>query len=412
MTVVARASRRSFRGLDGLRALGALMVLTTHVGFQSGDSLNGPLRGVLSRMDSGVAIFFVISGFLLYRPHAVALVTGSRAPGARRYFWHRAVRILPPLWIAVLLAWLVTPASDRAAVGDYLRHVLLVQIYSPGHEAQALTQMWSLATEAAFYVVLPIAAWLLATRGGRHHTRASRREVGLRLALLGLTPIAGAAWMAVAAAGDHGIWGVWLPGYVGWFGLGMALSLWQAAREGGLYGPGRAEELARHPWTVWSVAAGVYLIATSPVAGPYDLSLATPGQAATKNLLYAAFGLLVVLPAVLTVRPQQEPEAVQALGGSLGKYLGDVSYGVFCYHLVALTLVERLTGQVVFGGHFWLLLGLTAPLSLALASASFYWLERPLMRRARRGDPVPPHALEPAATATATATATAVNANS
>jgi peptidoglycan/LPS O-acetylase OafA/YrhL len=379
------------------------MVLTTHVGFQSGDSLNGPFRGVLSRMDSGVAIFFVISGFLLYRPHAWALVTGGSRPGTRRYFWHRVVRILPPLWIAVALAWVGTPATQRAAIGDYVRHALLVQIYSPGHEAQALTQMWSLATEAAFYVVLPLAAWALAIRRQRHHLRATRPEVTRRLLLLALTPVVGAAWMATAAAQNHGLWGVWLPGYVGWFGVGMCLSLWHVAREAGVYGPGRLDQLAQHPWTVWSVALGLYLVATSPLAGPYDLSLATPGQAATKNLLYAAFGLLVVLPAVLGVRLRDEPRAVTLLGGRVGKYLGDISYGVFCYHLVALIVVERLTGQEVFGGRFWLLMALTVPLSLALATASFYWLERPLMRRARRGDPVPPHALQPAATEVETA---------
>ena len=40
------AARRRFPGLNGVRAFGALLVLTTHVGFESGAALNSSLNGV------------------------------------------------------------------------------------------------------------------------------------------------------------------------------------------------------------------------------------------------------------------------------------------------------------------------------------------------------------------------------
>ena len=73
--------------------------MSTHVGFDSGDALRGPFDGLLSRLDAGVAIFFVISGFLLYRPHVIATVEARPRPATGNYLWHRALRIMPALWI-------------------------------------------------------------------------------------------------------------------------------------------------------------------------------------------------------------------------------------------------------------------------------------------------------------------------
>ncbi|MFC8500725.1 acyltransferase family protein [Pedococcus sp. NPDC057267] len=398
--------RRQFPGLDGIRAVGALLVLGTHVGFESGASISSSFNGVLSRMDSGVAIFFVISGFLLYRPHAVCLLTGDPRPDVRRYFWHRAVRILPPLWLAVLGAAIVFHGRPGTTARNLALHSALVQIYVERHEALGLTQMWSLATEAAFYVLLPVLAWVLARRMphpvvGAPDTRAAVR---VRLGLLLALPVVGSAWMALAADRHEPLWGIWLPGYIGWFGLGMALSLWSAARSLGVLGHTWLDDLAPRSWTVWGVAVGLYLVLVSPVAGPYDLSPATPGQAATKNLLYGILGALVVLPAVSARTSEEDPPEARALGGRVGKVLGDLSYGVFCYHLIVLGLVERAIGFQIFTGRFWTLLGLTAPLSLLVAAASFYGVERPLMRRARRGERVPAHVTE-SASATAVSTA-------
>lgn len=392
--------RTRFPGLDGIRAVGALFVLTTHVGFESGASLNSAFNGVLSRFDSGVAIFFVISGFLLYRPHAMALVLGTATTPVRRYLWHRALRILPPLWLAVLGAALLIRQGSGSTTRNYLLHALLVQIYVPGHEAYGLTQMWSLATEVAFYLLLPTLAWLLARRLSRGRTAVVRR-----LLMLSVVPLASAGWMALSAAGGHPLWGVWLPGYLGWFSLGMALALWSVARGAGVLGASFLDDLVNHPWTVWATAGALYLVLISPVAGPYDLSPATPGEAATKNLLYGVFGALVVFPSVASVSMDHEPATVRALGGRLGKFLGDVSYGVFCYHLIVLGLVERAIGFTTFSGHFWTLFVWTLFASLAVASLSFYGVERPLMRRGRRGEASGAHAAEPATTPTQTTAA-------
>ena len=71
-----RGGERAFPLLEGYRALAAALVVATHAGFQTAASLRGPWAGTLARMDFGVALFFVLSGFLLFRPHAAAHLIG------------------------------------------------------------------------------------------------------------------------------------------------------------------------------------------------------------------------------------------------------------------------------------------------------------------------------------------------
>ncbi len=378
-TLSAGGIRTSFAGLNGIRALGAVFVLTTHVGFHSGAALNSSFNGLLSRLDVGVAIFFVISGFLLFRPHMSGWLTSMPRPRAARYFKHRALRILPALWVAVVAAAALLP-QQSATIVAFVRHAGLVQIYTTGNAAQGLTQMWSLATEAAFYVLLPVIAWCV-TRPA-----PTARSVRGALVVLLTTPLVGAVWMWSSAAEGGGQRALWLPGYIGWFGLGMALALWHSARSVGLLRASWMDELHRYPGTVWALAGGLYLVAISPVAGPYSLAQAAPGQSAIKNLLYAAIGVLVVLPTVVAITVRDDPPAVRRLGGRTGTFFGNISYGIFCYHLIVLGLIESTIGFTIFTGGFWKLLIPTLVGTTAVATMSYYFVERPIMRWGRRNE--------------------------
>ncbi|ONI69525.1 acyltransferase [Kribbella sp. ALI-6-A] len=366
--------RTRFPALDGLRAVGALAVLTTHVGFHSGASLNGPFAGLLSRLDVGVAIFFAISGFLLYRPYVVAWFGETEPPLLLPYLRNRALRILPALWVAVVLAALLVPRKDGVTWTTYLLHASLGQVYVDTPAADGLTQMWSLATEGAFYLLLPFLARLLIS-----YERPTRKAVRRRLAVLTCFTLLGPIWMAAVNATGNPIAGLWLPGYLGWFAVGMGFALWQVARSSGRLGPSALDTLATIPGTIWAVAAALLLIATGPIAGPYDLTSSSPGQAFVKNLLYTAIAACVVFPAIM---PSTRTAAI--LGGRVAHVAGDISFGVFCYHLIVLSLVEQLFGVDPFEGHFAKLFWPTLIGSAAVAAASYYLMERPIMRLGRR----------------------------
>lgn len=363
-----------FAALDGLRAIGALAVLTTHVGFHTGTSLNGPLAGLLARLDVGVAIFFAISGFLLYRPHAAAWFDGTEPPRLLPYLRNRALRILPALWIAVLLSALLVPHKNGVTWATYLQHATLTQIYFDSPPADGLTQMWSLATEVAFYLLLPALARVLAGS-----SRPTRRTVAGRIAVLAALAALGPLWMAGVNATGHPQAGLWLPGYLGWFAVGMGFALWQVARSRGQLTTPTLDTLAQIPGTVWTAAAALLLIATTPIAGPYNLSAPTPAQALMKSLLYTAVAACALFPALTPTT-----RSARLLGGRAGHVAGNISYGVFAYHLIVLSLIEQLTGYTLFSGRFVPIFASTLFISVVVAVASYYGVERPIMRRGRR----------------------------
>ncbi|GAB2674201.1 acyltransferase family protein [Thalassiella azotivora] len=371
-----------FPVLDGLRAVGALAVLTTHVGFQSGAALNGPLAGPLARLDVGVALFFVVSGFLLYRPHVVAALDGTASEPWSRYLLKRALRILPAYWLALLLAAVVVPRDFPPPGREWVLHALLLQVYDGQPQILGLAQMWSLSTEVAFYLLLPLLVTVLLP-GRRPGSRD--RALLVTHGLLATTLVGGAVVHAVATVSGPSEWNLWLPSYVGWFAAGMLLAWWRESSYRGLLPATVVLDVARMPGYCYGAAALVYLLACTPVAGAYDLTPPTPFEAGTKTLLYTVVGALVVLPA--TIADGREPRtdgpvplSTVVLSSRPARWLGDVSYGVFCYHLAVLFAVQRLLDHEVFSGDFWLLWVPTVAVSLLLAAASYRWVERPVMR--------------------------------
>lgn len=391
-----------FAALDGLRIVGALMVVTTHVGFSSGLAIHGPYAGLLARLDAGVPLFFVVSGFLLYRPHVRARL-GSATPeqtaGAtdlRTYLRHRAFRILPAAWVAVLAAYLLLQ-HDRIGVVHYLRVATMSQIYIPSPSVPGLTQMWSLSTEVAFYLVLPLAAWGMARLPRTTWLTWSE----LALVVLACLPAVSLAWIVLTHDNVSGVTNYWLPEYLGWFGGGMALAVWHEGRLAGELPRTAVDDLVASPGTLWAAAGALYLLLTTRLAGPYGLDRATLLEAGTKNLGYTVLAVLVVLPCI-AAEPSSS-RVVAALGSRPARLLGDLSYGVFVYHLVVLALVERAIGHKPFTGDFLVLWPLTVVGSVLVAWVSHRYLEEPIMRRARRRDP---RRSRPPAVPTARVTAT------
>ena len=144
--------------------------MLTHAAYTTGKYTHGYVGLIYSRMEIGVPIFFVLSGFLLFSPWVRAVVAGTDLPSVGRYAWHRVRRIMPAYVITVLAAYLLYhfrtagPNPGHTWVGLF-RNLTLTQIYTDHYLFsflhQGLTQMWSLAVEVAFYVALPVLAYVL-----------------------------------------------------------------------------------------------------------------------------------------------------------------------------------------------------------------------------------------------------------
>ncbi len=93
-------------------------MLVTHAAVFGGFSAHSWTTALWSNLTVGVAIFFVISGFLLYRPLLATQVLGARGTSLGTYAWRRFLRIIPAYWLALtILAWwanLHRPAAWQA----------------------------------------------------------------------------------------------------------------------------------------------------------------------------------------------------------------------------------------------------------------------------------------------------------
>ncbi len=372
----AAESERAFPALDGARIIAATAVLVSHVGFWTGTSSsdNGIGSSVLAHLDVGVAVFFVLSGFLLFRPFPLAATRGHAAPDARAYLWRRALRILPPYWLAVFAAILFLPANADADAGTLLRHLALVQIYDDEGSAVGLDQTWSLCTEVAFYAVLPLLAALLV----RLSRNRARRPWPAMLALGGLA-VAGPLYIYAVRTWPWDFYPtqLWLPGYAGWFAGGMALALLTVADPD--WRPVRAARaLGSHLSLCWAGAAALFALVCTPVSGPFTLIQPTPGEAVVRNVLYMGIATLFVLPLVLGT--ERGGVVRWALSGSIAHYLGEISYGVFLVHLILLAgLYSWLDIPELSGG----LIAVTVLIwcsSVTVAAALHVFVERPLRR--------------------------------
>ncbi|MCI4063219.1 acyltransferase [Micromonospora sp. R77] len=362
---------RRLPALDAVRIIGALAVVGHHVGFATGRNTGDSALGAwLSRLDVGVAIFFVLSGFLLFRPYAQALATDRPRPRTGRYLWRRATRILPAYWVTVVVCLLVLPQNRPASTGDWLRHATLTQIYQHGQLRHGLSQTWSLATEVAFYLALPVLATLLLG----HRWRPGR---AVTVAVAGLAVTAG--WLALMAAGllNMGLHTMWLPSYAGWFAAGMALATVHVSLR--THGDARwrwLDDLGAAPLACWAVALAALAVATTPVVGPRDLAEPTAAQFGLKLVLYAVVAVMVVLP--VAFGPETRTMAV--LGSGPGRWLGRMSYGLFLWHPFVLEAIYVLTDRPEFTGDPLDIFLLTTLGGLFLATVSYYLIERPFQQ--------------------------------
>lgn len=363
--------------LDTLRAVGALAVFTTHAAFWAGTYTSHGVWGtVLARLDVGVAIFFVLSGFLLARPHLARAAVGRSAPPLGNYYWKRFLRIFPLYALTVVLALSLIRRNRDLGVRDWLVTLIMGNTFVDDRLPNGLTHMWSLAVEVSFYLVLP---GLMMLAVGRSRRLRPRRVIALVLVMLAVT-----VWWELLGAPAAGGWtngqpGQWLPAYLGWFGIGILLALAELLHRRGAWSrlTSPLVALARQPGSCWAMVLGLLLVAATPLAGPSMLAAPTPGQLLSKNVLYGAVGGLLVLTGVFA-RPDGAYTAF--LSRPVARHFGFISYGFFCLHLPVLHLVMWLTGWQLFAGHFLGIWALALTGSLVAAELSYRFLEAPLMR--------------------------------
>jgi peptidoglycan/LPS O-acetylase OafA/YrhL len=384
---------RSFLpAVEGMRACAAVGVVLTHVAFQTGHT-GGVTGRLFGRFDLAVAVFFALSGFLLWRGHAAAARGLRRRPPTGHYLRSRIVRIMPGYLVAVVVILALLP-DVKADVTVWVANLTLTQIYVPLTLTAGLTQMWSLSVEVTFYLALPLLALL-----------ARRLPARARIPAIAATALLSFGWALIPFDTPFGVSALnWPPAFFSWFAAGMLLA------ELTVSPVGWPHRLARRRVLMAVIALAAFLVAASPVAGPEGLTPGTVGQFIVKTAMGAVVAGALLAPLVLD-RPDT---AHRILGNRLMVTLGRWSYGLFVWHLAALAMVFPVIGAFAFDGHMPVVFVLTVVIGFAIAAVSYALVESPCRVALRRWEyrasspTEPPPPLDSSVTQTPEPDATAV----
>ncbi len=367
-----------FSTLDGYRAIAALVVVTTHVAYFSGVVVVTAWGHALSRLDIGVTIFFLLSGFLLFRPWSQAAMRDDTWPETGTYFRRRLWRILPAYLLLVVVVLAVMPGIE-VLPKHWFSHLTLTQIYYPKLLINGLTQSWSLATELSFYLVLPLLAWWVGRRHRGDVHASTRRQFWLLGACVGIAFV----WLLLRTLSplqSISVVNMWLPGFMDWFAAGMFFAVIHNRLQ--LPDPPtwmiRIRSLADDVGTCLVVAAGFFLLAATPLAGPYTFGEGSASQAFMRHYLYLFAAVAFVMPGFLGTEGWGAWR--RFLASPLMAYLGTISYGIFLWHLFVLESASYLFGIPGFSGWFWLLWPITVVGTVGFAHLSYVLIERPAQR--------------------------------
>ena len=308
----------------------------------------------------GLVLFFVLSGYLLYRPWVSAAASGGGRPRTGAYLIRRMARIVPAYYLAlagsVALLWGAagTPGVRLPPATALPLFAVFAQNYSPSAVLSLDPPTWTLSIEASFYLVLPIVG-LAAMRLG-----SSRwSQVALPVAMI----VAGLTWNGVTGLAEP--FDKALPAALPYFGAGMLVAVLASARP-------IAPRTAR-----WLLVAGIGAVALDGALHEGLVPDAIePIVSGTLRDLPAAAGFSAIVAAVAC----GQARAAWASWSPLVA-LGTISYGVYLWHLPLLLALRSANALPL---HLIPALALVLAASVLVATASWFGLERPAIRWANR----------------------------
>jgi len=363
-----------FQAMAGLRIVVAGLIVVFHAassGAGTGLDADAGVGALFSLLDVGVPIFFVLSGFLLYRPMVQARLTGTPRKSMGRYGWHRFRRIAPPYWV-VLFTAAALGYAELGTGNQPWRVAFFLQIYDPILFTAGLVVAWSLCTEVAFYVYLPVHDRIMSRSKGAPGKRALDEWVAC--GVLFAISLAFKIWMYSTGELSRS---AYLPRYIDCFAVGMAfaiLSVVESNRRGSGWIFDTVRKLGALPW---AAAAGLIFL-LSLYTFPAFPQAPNAWEGTGRDLVKLLVAALVVLPLVV------DREAEAPLGAFLAhrslRFWGELSFGVFLIHLPLMTWIqEQMDQPAELLPTLWLA-AVTLAASSALALVLYFVVERPLLR--------------------------------
>ncbi len=298
--------------LDTLRGIAVLGVLFLH-GFewQYGGLQFGHLARLFLLLTQpgwiGVNLFFVLSGFLIT---GILLESRNRPDYYRRFYARRALRILPPYYLLLILLGLLHQAS-MAFLG--LSFIYLSNLTSFFGVAMDYGPLWSLAVEEHYYILWPTVA----------HKLKSRSLVVFLTAICAAVPIS----RAIAFRYDHGIGIDWYTWFVA---DGLAT--------GSLLAVLLRSSIRRKQVANLCVVLLVAALVVAAAGAPFGILsrqriLGATLQFTVLNMFFAGFLLLFLLLGTSSWKRCVNRPALQ--------FFGYISYGLYLFHIMMFRIYDK-----------------------------------------------------------------------
>ncbi|MFM2295735.1 MAG: hypothetical protein RLZZ350_2148 [Verrucomicrobiota bacterium] len=343
--------------LDGIRALAALMVMAFHLVRHHG--LPASVIKFSAFGQTGVDLFFVLSGFLITR---ILLLSKDSPHYFRTFYARRTLRIFPLYYGFLIIHFFVLPLVLGMKISSfnaqwwawfYLQN--LPQTFpsltdsGPGH-------FWSLAVEEHFYLLWPLLVFVL-----------SRRQFGWLLVATLVAPVLLRFWFVT-----HGI-------EVLYFTFTRADALGYGALLAWLLTGNTADAWRQTKLFRWLfVVLGVLLVpAFVLLSGGKFLWLQAFKLSLIPMFYFALIGFCIVDAAAA---PLTRLFTLRWL-----RWLGGISYGLYVLHQLCFLLVARWLGTTKLYLEFPLALGAT----ILAAYVSFHFFEAPILKLKRHFEYAP-----------------------
>ena len=348
----AYQARRFFGSLNGLRFLCIAAVLWHHS--PAFGSIEAPLM-LLRRGFTGVHFFFVLSGFLI-----TTLLLREEGRKGRislaGFYWRRILRIIPVYFLVVSAvgAYYVLVKGEERYLSLLPYYYLFLSNFLNG-DIPLLAITWSLAVEEQYYLIWPLTLVLIAS---------DRVRAAVLVVAIGFCVTLGAGLLAQpVVVGEVATLTFPVAGYAAiLLGALTAIALHHEASFRWLYA------LFGHPWAA-PAAFGALLVYLQ--LAPGDLS----GLPFLGMHLLMAIGLVsIVLREDHVMRPFFAARPIARVG--------EISYGLYLYHLIGLHFATVIAARLPLGPDVapWVITGLFAAISIAMAEISFRYFETAFLK--------------------------------
>jgi peptidoglycan/LPS O-acetylase OafA/YrhL len=385
-------------GADFVRAAACLTVLLHHLtqrldsGTDFGPVLNS-LR-IFAQMGAfGVAMFFVLSGFLLARPFWTAFDAGKPMPSLKTYALRRAARILPGYWLALAVSFVLSIALFGVALDGelVLRLVAGFLLIADWHwltifPVEINGPLWSICFEITAYVLLPLAFFSVFAGG-----RFARGWLGRLVFAVMIAVTLGLHWPVLKYYPIDGIRRSWDFGLVGgakyWMPRYNPFALFAMFAFGALAAGIQVRLAALRHWAfdllaLLAVGAAIFVL-------NHHLWLKVdPSGFGWLGIPYSFPWFQLSVAVFLAVVP-----STQVLGRLLDngpvRFLATISFGIYIWHNVVIELVRLgwapgfYYGNITDGVEFSIVAGTIAAISLLCGWLSWRWVEKPVIGWAR-----------------------------